>query len=72
MTQEFSSVITPINDSEIAPKAVQQTLFWVAVGVYSLLLLTFVSYNIVPNKSAARFIPNVLESLSISLTLTLI
>ena len=39
MTQEFSSLITPINDSEIAPKAVQQTLFWVAVGVYSLLLL---------------------------------
>jgi len=39
VTQEFSSLITPINDSEIAPKAVQQTLFWVAVGVYSLLLL---------------------------------
>ena len=39
MTQEFSNLITPIDDSEIAPKAIQQTLFWVAVGIYSLLLL---------------------------------
>lgn len=39
MTQEFSSLITPIDNSEIIPKAIQQTLFWVAVGIYSLLLL---------------------------------
>ncbi|MGP5408381.1 hypothetical protein ACTXLW_12380 [Psychrobacter celer] len=39
MTQEFSRPITPIDDSEIIPKATQQTLFWVAVGIYSLLLL---------------------------------
>lgn len=39
MTQEFSDLITPIDVSEITPKAVQQTLFWMAVGIYSLLLL---------------------------------
>ncbi|GAF55563.1 hypothetical protein JCM18901_1216 [Psychrobacter sp. JCM 18901] len=39
MTQEFSSLITPIDNSEIIPKAIQQTPFWVAVGIYSLLLL---------------------------------
>ncbi|MDN3453684.1 MULTISPECIES: hypothetical protein [unclassified Psychrobacter] len=39
MTQEFSDLITPIDDSEITPKAAQQTLFWMAVGIYSLLLL---------------------------------
>lgn len=39
MTQEFSDLIIPVDDSEITPKAVQQTLFWVAVGSYSLLLL---------------------------------
>jgi len=39
VTQEFSSLITPIDNSEIIPKAIQQTPFWVAVGIYSLLLL---------------------------------
>lgn len=39
MTQEFSNIIAPSNDSEITTKAIQQTLFWVAVGIYSLLLL---------------------------------
>nr|DAK71381.1 MAG TPA: hypothetical protein [Caudoviricetes sp.]DAW32165.1 MAG TPA: hypothetical protein [Caudoviricetes sp.]DAZ38271.1 MAG TPA: hypothetical protein [Caudoviricetes sp.] len=36
------------------------------------LLLLDKSSIILPNKSAAKFIPNCLESLSISLTLTLI
>ena len=39
MTQELSSLIPPIDDSEITPKAFQQNLFWIAVGIYSLLLL---------------------------------
>ena len=39
MTQELSSIIPPIDDSEITPKALQQNLFWMAVGIYSLLLL---------------------------------
>ena len=39
MTQEFSDLIIPVDDSEITPKAFQQNLFWIAVGIYSLLLL---------------------------------
>nr|DAG93475.1 MAG TPA: hypothetical protein [Crassvirales sp.]DAX21740.1 MAG TPA: hypothetical protein [Caudoviricetes sp.] len=35
-------------------------------------MLIFTSYIIVPIRSAARFIPNILASLSISLTLTFI
>ena len=39
MTQELSGQIISTKESEATPKAVQQNLFWVAVGIYSLLLL---------------------------------
>lgn len=39
MTQEISNIIPSVDDSEITLKAVQQNLFWIAVGIYSLLLL---------------------------------
>ena len=39
MTQELSGQLISTKESEATPKAVQQNLFWVAVGIYSLLLL---------------------------------
>ena len=39
MTQELPSLVNPIDASETALKATQQSIFWVAVAIYSLLLL---------------------------------
>lgn len=39
VTQEISKLIPSIDNSEKTPKAIQQKLFWIAVGIYSLLLI---------------------------------